>query len=124
MATIIDRIYFFMNGAVLGSADSGSIEWVGDPIIVDTLVEDFQGSYPVPKHCMVSISQFEPATGSNFDPVSPWLATETVTVKAQLGGSGKVFEADGNINSPSIKSSPSDPTKWDFKVACKAVPFE
>src|SRR5262245_54031083 len=124
MATIVDRLFLFMNGALLGNADSGQIEGVGDPVIVDTLSEDFIGVYPVPKHLMCTIEQFEPASGTNFDPMQPWIDTELVTFKGQLGGSGKILEADGFIMGPSIQSSPTNPTKWTFKVAIKAIAFK
>lgn len=124
MAQVYERVFVFCNGGLLGEADSVSIEWQGDPIVVDTLAKDFAGVYPVPKHCVVSVEMFQPASSVAFNPADKWIATETVTIKAQGGGSGAVFESDGFINAPSITSSPTNPAKWNFKVMCEAKSFK
>ena len=121
---IFDRLFVFKDGALLGMADSATVEWQGDPIVVDTLSLDFAGVYPVPKHSQMSVDQFVPVDATNFDPTQAWIATEVVTMKAQLGGSGLVFESDGFILAPSITSSPTNPTKISFKAVLEAKPFQ
>ncbi len=121
---IYDRLFVFKDGALLGEADSCTVEWQGDPVVIDTLTKDFAGVYPVPKHAQMSVEQFVPIDASQFDPTSSWLNTEVVTMKAQLGGSGKVFESDGFILAPSITSSPTNPTKISFKAVLEAKPFQ
>lgn len=123
MAQVYERVFAFANGGVLGEADRMAIKWIGDPIPVPTLVKDFGGVYPVPKHCMVSIEMFHPTGNLAFNPSEKWIATETVTIKAQ-SPSGQTFESDGFIQAPTITSSPTDPTKWSFDVLCEAKPFK
>lgn len=120
---IIDRIFAFGNGGVLGMADRVSVEYQGSPIPIDTLAQDFVGVYPTPKRAIVTIDQFVPRDSSQFDPTQKWLDTEKVTIKCQLGGSGKVMESDGFVDAPSITSSPTDPTKLQFKVMVEAIAF-
>lgn len=120
---IMDRLFAFKDGGLMGMADSIEIEYQGSPIPINTLAEDFVGVYPTPKMAVVTIDQFVSTDSADLDPTADWLATTKVTIKAQLGGSGKVMEADGFVDAPSIKSSPTDPTKRTFKVMVKAVAF-
>jgi hypothetical protein len=120
---IIDRIFAFGNGGLLGMADRVSVEYSGSPIVINTLALDFAGVYPTPKMATITVDQFVPTDGTVFDPTQKWLDTEQVTIKCQLGGSGKVMEADGFVDAPSITSSPTDPTKLTFKVMVPAIAF-
>lgn len=120
---IIDRIFVYANGALLGMADRVSVEYQGSPIVINTLALDFAGVYPTPKMATVTVDQFVPTDGKAFDPTEKWLNTEQITVQNRLGGSGKVMEADGFVDAPSITSSPTDPTKLTFKVLVPAIAF-
>lgn len=122
-AQIYERVFVFGNGGVLGEADRVTIKWVGDPIPVATLVKDLGGFYPVPKHCVISVEMFHPSGTLAFNPSEKWLATETVTIKAQ-SPSGQTIESDGMIQAPTITSSPTDPAKWNFDVLCEAKAFK
>jgi hypothetical protein len=120
---LYDRLFAFVDGALLGEADSCSVEWQGDPIPVETLSQDFAGIYPVPKRCVISCEQFAPIDGSEFDPVEPWLNSTQITFKCQRGGAGDILEVDGFMMAPSVTSSPTNPTKWTFKAMCQAKGF-
>lgn len=122
--TIIDRAYAYANGALLGMCDSVGVEYVGDPIPVETLVQDFAGVYPPPKHATLSFESFVPTTGLEFDAIKMFLATTEVQFKVQLGGSGKSVTTSGFVMAPSITSTPSAPTKMSFNAVVDAKPFE
>ena len=121
---LYDRGFLYVNGQLLGESSGGSVEFMGDPIIVSTLVKDFAGVYPVPKHAQITVDTFVPAKGMEFDAVTPWLNTSKVTGKFQFGGSGASMEADGFILSPTISTSSTDPSKMTFKIATEAKPIK
>lgn len=121
---INDKMYVYANGALLGMADSVTVEYQGDPIVIATLANDFVGVYPVPKHAIVSVENFVSTAGMEFDAVEKWLNTEEVAIKTQMGGSGEVFDTSGFVMAPSISSSPTNPTKMTFKVAVAAKKFK
>ncbi len=121
--TAYDRGFAFIDGALQGECDSVSIEWQGDPIPVDTLARDFAGTYQIPKHAIVTYESFVPATGIEFNPVAAWKNGTVVTSKVQLGG-GLAMEGDGVVMAPSFTSTPSQPSKFTFKVMIGAEEFK
>jgi hypothetical protein len=121
---IFDRAFAFANGAVLGMASGGSLEGQGDPLPVDTMVEELAGVTPVPKHFILSTDSFVPQTGLEFDAVKKWLDTEEVSWKVQFGGSGKAVTMKGYLQAPSLKWGAADHTMLSFKAICKAAPFK
>ena len=102
---IYDRFFVYINGKLLGEADSCSIEYQGSPVPVATFVKDFAGVTPVPKHAKVTVGSFVPQTGFEFDVIKAFLATSKITVQARFGGSGKTYKAEGFLDAPSVKSS-------------------
>lgn len=120
---IFDRCYAFVNGAVLGMADGGTLEYQGDPLPAATMTNELAGVTPVPKHAMISVENFVPSSGFEFDAIAKWLATEEVTFKLQFGGSGKVMTTSGYIMAPSLKYGAADATKFSFKALVRATPF-
>lgn len=112
-----------MNGALIGEADSANLEWIGDPMPVDSLAKDLLGFYPVPKHCLMTVEAFVIADGSGINPSEPFMGNEIVTIKGQFGGSGMSYEGDGMVQGPAVQSSPTNPSKWTFKVLAEAKPL-
>ena len=70
---IYDRFFVYINGKLLGEADSCSIEYQGSPVPVATFVKDFAGVTPVPKHAKVTVGSFVPQTGFEFPDPGPQL---------------------------------------------------
>ena len=120
---VYDRFFAYINGKLLGEADSCTIEYQGSPIPVATFAKDFAGVTPVPKHAKITIGSFVPQAGFEFDVVKAFLATQRVSVQARFGGSGKTFKAEGFCDAPSIKSSATDSTKLDFSIMSQANAF-
>lgn len=120
---VYDRFFPYVNGKLLGQADSCSIEYQGSPIPVATFVMDFAGVTPVPKHAKMTIDSFVPQAGLEFDVIKAFLATQLITVQARFGGSGKTFKAEGYADAPSIKSSATDSTKLTFSLIVQASAF-
>lgn len=120
---VYDRFFPYVNGKLLGQADSCSIEYQGSPIPVATFVNEFAGVTPVPKHTKITIDSFVPQAGLEFDVIKAFLATQLVTIQARFGGSGKTFKAEGFCDAPSIKSSATDSTKITFSIMAQAVGF-
>ena len=117
------RFFVYINGKLLGQADSCSIEYQGSPVPVATFVNDFAGVTPVPKHAKVTVDSFVPQSGFEFDVIKAFLATQLITIQARFGGSGKTFKAEGFSDAPSIKSSATDSTKLTFSLMTQANAF-
>ncbi len=120
---IFDRCFLFANGKVLGMASGGSVEYQGDPLPVDTIVEELAGVTPVPKHAIISAESFVPQSGFELDVVKKWMDTEEITFKVQFGGSGKAATFKGYLMAPSIKFGASENTVLSFRALCKASSF-
>lgn len=120
---IFDRCFAFVNGAVLSMADGGTLEGQGDPLPVDTIMEELAGFTPVPKHMMLSGSMFVPPEGFEFDVFKEWAETNEVTFKLQFGGSGKFLVTKGCLDAPTLKWGAADHTKIDFKAKVKLATF-
>lgn len=120
---VYDRFFPYIEGKVLGQADSCNIEYQGSPIPVATFVRDFAGVTPVPKHAKLTIDSFVPQTGLEFDVIKAWLATKLITVQAKFGGSAQTFKAEGFADAPSLKSSATDATKLTFSLIVEASAF-
>lgn len=121
---IFDRCFAFANGAVLGMSNGGTLEGQGDPIPVDTMVEELAGVTPVPKHFMLSVESFIPQSGFEFDAMKKWLDTEEVSFKVQFGGNGKAVTMKGYLMAPSLKWGAADHTMLSFRALVKAAPFQ
>ena len=121
---IFDRLFLYLNGQLLGMADGGSLEFQGDPLPVDTLVQEYAGVTPVPKHCMISVESFVPTTGLEFDVVQKWIDTEELTARAQFGGSGKSVTLKAFCQGPSVKWGAAEHTKLSFKLTGGAQAFK
>ncbi len=119
-----DRAFVFINGQLLGEAESVSVQYQGEHIPIATLVKDLAGVTPVPKSAVIEVTSFVPAKGFEQDAVKLFLEGTFVKVRVQFGGSGIKMTAEGIVQPPNVSASATDASRISFSILCEARPFE
>lgn len=121
---VFDRCFAYVGGKPLGMASGGTLEAQGDPLPVDTMLEELAGVTPVPKHMILSTESFVPSTGFEFDAFESWLLTTEITWRVQFAGNGKSVTFKGYLMAPALKWGAAENTVLSFKAIVKAATFK
>ncbi len=121
--SIYDQIYPSINGVLLSEATTVKLEYEGDDQDILTLAKGWAGQTPAPRSIKVTIDEFVPRTGFEFDFIKKYLNSEIVTLGLQFGGSGVKMTSDGFLRTPGVEAGAGQSTKATIMFKGEAKNF-
>jgi len=121
---VLDRAFALRKGTPILLATGGELTFVGDPLPANTILQEFAGVTPQPKHAELTTESLVSTTGDELEIVTLWRDTVELPWQIQLIGSGKIYVAKGYLLAPSLKWGSEGHTTLTYKAMLEVSTFQ